>query len=140
MRVTANHEENNMKKVSFTNGYWFYFPVESGQVVVHGSGYSGKEVVYVNDDPISEKRNLGMSSSHSFLFNTKSYRVEISVVSFWRGEVKVSLYEDDKLVGEQNKAMVEGNFKDYLLKVGLFFLGGMAVGALGALILLMFKP
>ena len=132
---TTELSGSNMSKISLTDGYWFYFDVDNIQIAAWGSAWSGKEVVYLNDDPVSECRNIGRNSEHSFTHAGHSYRVEYNVTSMMRGEIHALLYRDGELFAEQSQAYVEkgkSGWKSFLKTFFSFFVGGFIVGALGA--------
>ncbi|WP_235312412.1 hypothetical protein [Paraglaciecola algarum] len=101
-----------MKSVSIRNGYWFYFEVDGLDIAAHGSAYSGLEIVYINDNPVSEKRNLfSTNGTHVFQHQGKEYKVIFETTSILRGELICKLYIDGKSYAEQTKAYVESSAK-----------------------------
>jgi len=121
-------EEEKMEHVSITKGYWFYFQDGENEIAVFGSGWSGKEIVYFNDDPVSEDRNIRFKSTHEFTKNGKHYRIVYEVVSMMTGEVNCQLFIDDVLTDEQNKAVVVKKGKAGWGTILFMFLVGMAFG------------
>lgn len=113
--TTQKHDENldeNMKSVSIRNGYWFYFEVDGLEIAAHGSAYSGMETVYINDNPVSEKRNLcSTNGTHTFQHQGKEYKVIFEMTSILRGELVCKLYIAGKLHAEQTKAYIESSAK-----------------------------
>lgn len=121
-----------MNIVSITNGYWFYFQHESVEIAVHGSAWSGKETVYLNDNPVSEQRNLtSLNSKHQFRHEGKEYRVKFAVISTLRGELECHLEVDGELLSRQTKAWIEDlSTRDWILKLLPFFIVGLVSGFL----------
>ena len=134
-QILTDETENSMSKISLRDGYWFYFNTDDVQIAAWGSAWSGKEIVYLNDDPVSEGRSLGTSSEHTFTHAGHEYRLEYKVTSMMRGEIHALLYKDDALFAEQSLAYIakgKGGWKSFLKTFLTFFIGGFAVGALGA--------
>ena len=130
---TPNYPEDKcMDGVTLKNGYWFYFEDGNDQIAVFGSGWSGKEIVYFNDDPISETRNTKFESVHTFTKNGKHYQIVYRVISMMTGEVQCRLYINDQLHDEQSKAVVKGDPKEMWKTLGKFFIIGMVFGFIGA--------
>lgn len=98
-------KDGDMSQVSMKNGFWFYFEHEGNDVSVHGSAWSGKEVVYLNNHPVSIKRNLfSRKSTHVFSIAGKQGRIEYNLVSLLKGELSVSLFVDEVLIANECKA------------------------------------
>jgi hypothetical protein len=98
-------QDGDMSQVSMKNGFWFYFEYEGNDISVHGSAWSGKEVVYVNNHPVSIKRNIfSRQSTHHFSVAGKPARIEYHLVKLLTGELSVSLYVDDVLIVNESKA------------------------------------
>jgi len=126
-------EGDTMGSISLTNGYWFYFQDEGLDIVAHGSAWNGKEVVYVNEDPVSEKRVLTkFKSEHDFRHSGKDYRVEFEMVSIMRGELECRLYVDGELHSSHSKAFVDRQMNgwQFLLKLAGLFVAGFIFGYL----------
>lgn len=102
---TFTTKDGDMSQVSMKNGFWFYFEYEGNDISVHGSAWSGKEVVYVNNHPVSIKRNIfSRTSTHHFSVSGKQARIEYNLVKLLTGELNVSLYVDDVLIAYESKA------------------------------------
>lgn len=129
-----HHMDKHSDKVTLTNGYWFYFRDENRQFAIHGSGYSGKESVYLNDQLISSLRNYRRHSQHQFNVAQDNYRVEFNVTSILKGEIVCSLYKNEQLLETETKAYTQDTTSTSLKKIGLFFVGGIITGALAGLI------
>ena len=126
--------KKHMSTVSITNGYWFYFQYEGVEIAVHNS-WLGKETVYINDNPVSEKRSfLNSSSKHQFRHNGKEYEVEITTTSYLRFAIECRLMVDGQLQSRQNKAYIIEKLttRDWFFKVIPFFIIGWILGSLVA--------
>ena len=115
-----------------------YFQDGDDEIAVLGSGWSGKEIVYFNDNPVSEDRNIKFTSNHEFTKNGKHYRVVYTVASMMTGEVHCKLYIDDNLVDEQQKAVLVKKGKSAWKAILIYFVVGMVFGYLGAKLALYF--
>jgi hypothetical protein len=51
-------------------GFWFYFEHQGHDISVHGSAWSGKETIYMDNHPVSDKRNLtSFTGKHDFVID-----------------------------------------------------------------------
>ena len=130
-----------MSQVSMRQGFWFYFTHNGHDISVHGSAWSGKESVYVNNHPVSIKRNLmSFTGEHHFEHDGVKYKVKITVASILRGQIVTELYADGELAGKESLAMTpnehDANYtkKSRITFIAIFvgfFLVGMAAGYFG---------
>lgn len=137
-QTVSLESERPMSKVSMSNGYWFYFKHNDNDISVHGSAWSGKESVFLNNHPISIKRNLTrFSGNHSFSEKGVDYRVQIKLTSFWKGGVSASLYADEELISTEDLAFIpnakngqksSAKWRDFLWFLLVMFGVGLAVG------------
>jgi hypothetical protein len=127
---TASHtKQATMATASLVNGYWFYFNDNDTEIAVHGSAWSGRETVYVNDNPVSDKRELfKCSSNHEFTHNGFNYRVNYHLTNVLTGSLECSLYRDNKLLASQTKGFLGKSKGSWLFVVGMF-LAGVGFGA-----------
>lgn len=133
--ITQKPDKNldeNMKSVSMRNGYWFYFEVDGLEIVAHGSAYSGKETVYINDNPVSEKRNLfSTNGTHTFQHQGKQYKVTFDVTNILTGKLTCKLFIDETLQAEQTKAYVESSTQGILTFLKTFLIFVLVGGGIG---------
>lgn len=125
--------ESKMSQVSMLKGYWFYFKHNGNDISVHGSSWSGKEVVYLNNHPVSIKRNItSRKTIHYFSLDGVDYRVEIFLKSFLTGEVETKLYASEECIGSESLAIRESKQNSPWYKAvgftALFFVIGVAFG------------
>ena len=136
---TELEEGKKVETISAISGYWFYFQDGADEIAVFGSGWSGKEIVYFNDNEVSQCRNWKFESIHEFTKNSKHYKIVYTVVSMLSGEVKCSLFIDGELTDEQTKAVfAKGSSKKAWKTILIFFAVGMVFGYLGAKVALYF--
>ena len=132
-------EDTHVELISPIKGYWFYFENGDDEIAIFASGWSGKEVVYFNDNPVSESRNFRFTSVHKFTKNSVRYKIVYKVVSMLTGEVHCELHINNNLIDEQTKAVVaRGSAKKAWLTILGYFGVGMIFGYLGAKIALYF--
>ena len=118
-----------MATVNFINGYWFYFQDGDTDIAVHGSAWSGRETVYVNDNPVSSKRELlKFTSDHYFTHNAHEYQVRYHLKNVLTGSLECEVYRDGKLLASQTKGFVKQGKKAWQMML-LLFLIGFGVGS-----------
>ena len=129
---SANNKKDTMSSANFIDGFWFYFQDGDTDIAVHGSAWSGKETVYVNDNPVSSKRELlKLVSEHEFVHNGHQYRVRYHVTSLIRADLECSVYKDGQLLAAQTKGVVK-TAKQGWLTILKMFVFGLIFGALAA--------
>lgn len=119
-------------KVTFRNGYWFFFNDGKNRIAVFGSAMSGKEKVFFNDELVSEHRSLGFNSCHRFERGGRSYEILFLVTNLMRGAIECIALSGDTVIGRETKAFYTDTRKGFWLRIGLFFLGGLAFGIAAA--------
>jgi len=87
-------QSKNSSKVSLKNGYHFYFRDGDTEIYAHGSAYSGKETIYVNDKKVSQFRNLGRKSVHKFSIGKDNYEIEFDMISILKGLLHCTLIKN----------------------------------------------
>jgi len=136
---TELEEGKKVETISAIYGYWFYFQDGDDEIAVFGSGWSGKEIIYFNDNEVSQSRSWKFETAHEFTKNSKHYKVVYNVISMLTATVKCSLFIDGELTDEQTKAVFakEGT-KSAWWTILIFFAVGMVFGYFGARIALYF--
>lgn len=125
--TTAEERNEKMSQVSMRKGFWFYFEHQGHDISVHGSAWSGKETIYVDNHPVSDKRNLtSFTGKHDFVIDNDKYEVGIKVLSLFSGTIEVTLICNDKIIGVENKTWIEKGSNKKLFQEFLLLL---AVGA-----------
>lgn len=125
-QINDTFKGDTMSQVSMKNGFWFYFNHDGNDISVHGSAWSGKETVYVNNHPVSIKRVLtSRTSIHQFKVNDTDYRIVFKMASITMARLVVSLYANDELVSTEEKAY-HANKMSVLKKASIGFISGFA--------------
>ena len=124
-----------MSKVTIKDGFWFFFEDDGIEIAVNASAFSGKETVYVNDNPVSEKRSYGFLSLHNFQYKGKHYRVKCDVVNIITQKVECSLSINGKVQYTQTKAYITGGVWGVFKQLGFWIGIGMAVGFIGSFLI-----
>jgi len=126
-----------MSQVSMLKGYWFYFKYNNNDISVHGSSWSGKEVVYFNNHPVSMKRNItNFKSTHEFEAEGVSYTVNVNLISVLKGAVETEVFANGESLAKQTLAIAKKGAKNepwykVLAFIVAFFVVGAAFGYFG---------
>jgi len=116
-----------MKSVSMINGYWYYFEVDGLEIAAHSSAFSGKQTIYINDNPVSENGSIFTTiNRHLFQHNGKHYKIIFSETNLVHSEVVCKLYVGGKLDSVQTKAYLERGYKGLLRLFKVLIIGSMA--------------
>lgn len=128
--------EAKMSQVSMLKGYWFYFKHNGNDISVHGSSWSGKEVIYLNNHPVSIKRNFTkFVTTHDFEHDGVNYQVVVTLTSVMKGEVTTEVFADGKSIGMERLAVNSKQCGPWYKTTGfiaMFFVCGLAFGYLVA--------
>lgn len=139
---TQKHDKNvdkNMKSVSMINGYWYYFEVDGLEITAHSSAYSGKQTIYINDNPVSEKGNIFTTINwHVFQHNGKHYKVIFSESNLARSEVVCKLYVGGTLDSVQTKAYFEKGYKGLFRLFTILIISSVTGMGIASLLAFMF--
>ena len=115
-------------KVTFKNGYWFFFQDGDDRIAVFGSAMTGKEKVFFNDELVSSHRSLGFNSCHRFEKDGKSYEVLFLVTSLMRGAIECIALTGNRVIGRETKAFYTDTRKGFGARIAAFFSGGLLFG------------
>ena len=85
-----NNDILNTKKL----GYKFYFQDGDDQIACFGSYFTGKEEVYINDELVSEKRNINVKSKHQFELSGNTFNVKFEMLNILTGKLQCSLFKN----------------------------------------------
>ncbi len=122
-------EQNTNTAPTITQGYWFFFDIDGKKVAAHGSSWSGRELVFIDDELVSDKRNYRFNSEHKFKIGERDCRLQFKVTNWLTGELVCSLFEEDALLATASKAFYENksSFLGMLAKMTLLgFVAGFA--------------
>ncbi|MBT1451528.1 hypothetical protein KJ365_11615 [Glaciecola sp. XM2] len=127
-QTNTNESNEDMSQVTMRKGFWFYFEHEGHDISVHGSAWSGKETVYVDNHPVSDKRNLwSFRGDHDFTIDERQYRVRIVLEEVLRGTVSATLFCNREEIAKESKSYLT---KQSSKKMFIQLLGWVAVGAM----------
>jgi len=113
------------------SGYKFYFQEGDNQIACFGSFVSGKEEVYVNDELVSVKRNLGFKGVHQFTIEDSAYSIVYELTNILSGKVKCSFLKGTKTLSLQSQSIFSDNPKTAGGIILWCFFVGFVFGALG---------
>jgi hypothetical protein len=91
-------------------GNWFFFNNEGHEVVVYLYDPTGRVIIYVDEQVVLDQRRFRMNPMsfhriHIFRVNGKDFRLIFQVGSIIQAKLKVSLFQDDELIGEEEKRL-----------------------------------
>ncbi len=133
---TNNDNQEPKQDASFKNGFWFFFNHKGHEIVVFCSAVSGKEIVYVDEEEVSNKRSLRMSTLHSFEIEGEPLSIEVTLLSLLTTDVRCVLFVGKEKVAEERKSisLKVGKYKLAGKKALLFYFAcGFVGGLVGAL-------
>lgn len=126
--------------VSLFQGVQCYFDIGEHTISVWGSAWSGREIVRVDNQVVSDSRNFSrLQSRHDFTLDGVSYHLVFKTESILRGHYAVYLYRGDTLIDSDDGAHTlfgMGKWQGWrgvLLWGTVFFGGGIVFGFLVAL-------
>jgi hypothetical protein len=121
--------ELNKEKVSLKHGYWFYFDDAGIQIVAFASALSGKEVVFVDDEIVSNMRSFKLKATHRFEHKGHQYEVVIALENIFSGAISCSLLKDGILLTKTSKSLYQRSLnKLFLVSLCIGILCGFGVG------------
>jgi hypothetical protein len=104
MNTENNHQSEN-QEATFRNGFWFFFNHKGHEIVVFCSAMSGKEIVYVDEEEVSNKRSLKMSTQHHIEIEGDSLCVEVRLMSLLSTDVQCTLLKDNDVIAKEQKSI-----------------------------------
>ncbi|WP_440054796.1 hypothetical protein ACSLBF_01085 [Pseudoalteromonas sp. T1lg65] len=125
-------EQQEIIKMSKSNkianaSYRVFFQDGDDQIACYANILTGKEYVCINDECLSEKRNLGFKSRHVFTHNEQQYDVTFDVINGFTCETECLVVKDKLIIGRKTSSPF--NSRQALTKVLLTFLaGGLVAG------------
>ncbi len=125
--MAANSHKNNDVPVTISNGYWFYFDVDGHNIAVFGSTWSGRETVFVEDEIVSNFRNLfRLEGRHVFSINNADYTISLKMENLITGQLCCTLRKGKQVIGEQRKGYILA--RTFLYELLILVLAGYALG------------
>jgi hypothetical protein len=77
-------------------GAWFYFEVGGHQITVFGSGITGREKVWVDDDLVVNMLSWSFQSDHKVDIGGVEHIVRFGIANYLAGEVYAEILLGDK--------------------------------------------
>ncbi|NDW21269.1 immunoglobulin domain-containing protein [Alteromonas hispanica] len=118
-----------MTQITMRQGLWCHLQHEGHDIAVHCSLWSGKEVVYVDDHPVSEHRNLfRFTGRHALRLNDQDYTLEVEVENPFTYRTEVRLKKGARTVKRESTSMLSRNnslFKNIAVIAGIAALGAV---------------
>lgn len=75
-------------------GYNFHFDIDGHHIHSHASSMSGKEIVYVDGEIVSERKSLKKHSRIELNLGENKYEIEFYMVSMFKGELHCILIKE----------------------------------------------
>ena len=118
-----------MTQITMRQGLWCHLQHEGHDIAVHCSLWSGKEVVYVDDHPVSEHRNLfRFTGRHALRLNDQDYTLEVEVENPFTYRTEVRLKKGARTVKRESTSMLSRNnslFKNIAVIAGIAAFGAV---------------
>ncbi len=118
-----------MTQITMRQGLWCHLQHEGHDIAVHCSLWSGKEVVYVDDHPVSEHRNLfRFTGRHALRLNDQDYTLEVEVENPFTYRTEVRLKKGARTVKRESTSMLSRDnslFKNIAVIAGIAALGAV---------------
>jgi len=106
---------------SLKNGIWFIHHDGSNTIQVWGSCLSGKEEIYLNNELVSEQRNIKLQSAYCFEDNNKQkYEVELKTLNLMNGSLKCIIKKDGAVLKTFRTKYVKGKYSFKRLLILIF--------------------
>jgi len=119
----------NKSEASLKNGIWFIHSDNDNVVQIWGSNLNGKEKVYLNNELVSEQRNLKKLNSHIFKDRSgQEYEVKLEMESLMKGSLKCQILKDETTLAVFKTQYIKGKnftFKKLLILVLVSFIFGV---------------
>lgn len=111
-----------------------YFQDGDNQITCKANFLNGKEYIYINDELVSEKRNLGFKSKHKFQHEDTSWTVTFDVINMLTSETECLVLKGDRVIGRKALKPFEKNPKLVIKAFTTFFFYGLIFGASFAIV------
>ncbi len=121
---------------SFRKGIHFVFEDSGNTILVWGSCFSGKEIVYLNGKSVAEIRRLKMNAEHRFEDEAGNrYTVKIITTNALKGIIECRLFKNETQIGGYECRYKYGSILNRKF-LSLLFGGSVLIGIAGGLDLL----
>lgn len=113
------------------SAYKFYFQEGDNQIACHGSYFTGKEEIYLNDDLVSSKRNFGFKGVHQFDIKGDQYSVIYELSNLLSGKITCTFMKGRKSIAVQSQSLFSKDPKMATAIMLLCFIAGFTCAGLG---------
>lgn len=118
---------NENVELSLKDGMRFTFSDE-GKVIIYKVGsFSGKEIVTLNGEVVSEQKSYGKNSIHKFVHEGKSYQIQLVANNIVKGDADCNFSVNDQLVTSYKLNYVKKQ-KHKTANLLVILLGGGLIG------------
>jgi len=118
---------------SISKGINFHFQDGDNQIRANLFGFifSRKEIIYFNEEEVSNYRSKGINSIHKFTINNAKYEIECSLINIISGQINCTLIKDClhiKTLELNPLDNLKSTLKSSFYWLLLFLLFGAAIG------------
>lgn len=107
-------------QTSLTKGLWFVHDDEVNSIKIFGSN-TGKEKIYLNEELVSEQRNVNLKSEHQFQDKQGNiYEVKFITTNLVKGEMDCLIYKNKERIKSFKTSFRRGKFftlKEFLILI-----------------------
>ena len=130
-------QTSSTMKISLKRGIECFFDVDDATIRVWASAWTGREIVELDSQVVSNKRSLKFSTPHRFHHNGHQYEVVFKISSLMSGLFEVFLYRDGQLIDSDqgrhssipvNRETGQVDWRRYGSHILLWALGGGLIG------------
>jgi hypothetical protein len=89
---------NDNVDISFREGASFLFEIDDQKITYKCSSVSGKEVVLVNGEIVSQSQNFKLKSNHIFNIESVEYEIEFESKDLLKGNSECSLKKSGSII------------------------------------------
>jgi len=129
IEMIPDKSEGSLKK-----GIWFVFEHDGNKIGIWGSSLNGKEIVYLNDQIISEKRNLKFKGNHQFKDNNgNEFNVLFTTTNVIKGELKCEVLKNGVRIKTFTAKYIKSKYFDlkyFIIFIVFAMLFGVFMGIL----------
>lgn len=105
----------NAPNVSLRNGLWFYFNEVAPRIVVFASAMTGREVVLIDEEIVSEQRNLfSHTGTHRFDHQGSTWLITVALTNRWNREITCTVCKDGTQVAQSARAYRDSKASSWL--------------------------
>lgn len=114
-------------EISTRKGMTFAFSHDKNRIVLKASALTGREAVYINEQLVSEARNIKTHSVHEFTYQGIAYQVGLKVDNILKGKMTCTLNANGHQITSY-QLHYHKRKSNKLVELPFIVLGGAAMG------------